>query len=64
MSYETILEQIKDLPEECLDEISNYVSYVVYRYEKQKTAAEIIAETEAATAEIIEKLRKNGNILN
>ena len=114
MSYETILEQIKDLPEECLDEISNYVSYVVYRYEKQKTeaesrmketdlskqnvlrektknieelkkpelsprfdvedirklreynslrhinmtAAEIIAETEAATAEIIEKLRK------
>ena len=120
MSYETILEQIKDLPEECLDEISNYISYVMYRYEKQKTAAEsrmketdlskqnvlrektknieelkepelsprfdvedirklreynslrhinmtaaeIIAETEAATAEIIEKLRKNGNILN
>ena len=40
MSYETILEQIKDLPEECLNEISNYISYVMYRYEKQKTAAE------------------------
>ena len=35
MSYETLLEQIKAAPEECLDEISNYVNYVIYRYEKQ-----------------------------
>lgn len=28
------------------------------------TAAEVIAELEADTAEIIEKLRKNGNIKN
>lgn len=28
------------------------------------TAAEIIAETEAATAELVEELRKNGNIKN
>ncbi len=40
MSYEALLEQIKAAPEECLDEISNYISYVIYRYEKQKTAAE------------------------
>ncbi len=28
------------------------------------TAAEVIAELEADTAELVEKLRKNGNILN
>ena len=40
MSYEALLEQIKAAPEECLNEISNYISYVMYRYEKQKTVAE------------------------
>ena len=35
MSYETILEQIKDLPEECLDEISDFIDFVVSKHEKQ-----------------------------
>jgi hypothetical protein len=36
MSYETVLKQVQAVPEACLDEISNYIEYVVYRYEKQE----------------------------
>ena len=36
MSYEAVLEQVKTDPEACLDEISNYIEYVVYRYTKQE----------------------------
>ena len=35
MSYEAVLTQVRSVPEACLDEISNYIDYVVYRYEKQ-----------------------------
>ena len=35
MSYEVVLTQVRSVPEACLDEISNYIDYVVYRYEKQ-----------------------------
>ncbi len=35
MSYKTVLTQIKSVPEECLEDISNYISYVLYRYEKK-----------------------------
>lgn len=37
MSYEAVLKQVKSVPEACLDEISNYIDYVIYRYEKQET---------------------------
>ncbi len=36
MSYEAVLTQVRAVPEACLDEISNYIDYVVYRYEKQE----------------------------
>lgn len=35
MSYDSVVEQIKAAPEACLDEISNIIGYVVFRYEKQ-----------------------------
>ena len=35
MSYEAVLEQIKAVPEECLDEISDFIDFVVSRHEKQ-----------------------------
>ena len=35
MSYEAVLEQVKTAPEACLDEISQIIGYVVFRY-KQK----------------------------
>ena len=36
MSYETVLTQVREAPEACLDEISNYIEYVIYRYTKQE----------------------------
>lgn len=32
MSYETVIEQVKTLPEECLDDVSKYMSFLLYRY--------------------------------
>ena len=43
MSYEALVEQIRTVPESCFNEISNYISYDVYRYEKQNSAAEHFA---------------------
>ena len=56
MSYETVLEQVKAAPEECLDEISKIIRYVVYRYED-----EINAETKAALQEV-EQMKKNPSL--
>ena len=36
MSYEAVLTQVRAVPEECLDKISDYIEYVVYRYQKQE----------------------------
>ncbi len=32
MSYETMVEQIKAIPQECLVDIENYIQFVLYRY--------------------------------
>ncbi len=32
MSYETVMEQIKALPEECLDDASKYIDFLLYQY--------------------------------
>ena len=32
MSYDTMVEQIKSVPQECLEEIENYIQFVLYRY--------------------------------
>lgn len=32
MSYDTMVEQIKAVPQECLEEIENYIQFVLYRY--------------------------------
>lgn len=40
MSYEAILEQVKAAPEACLNEISNYIDYVVYRYNQRNEKLE------------------------
>ncbi len=36
MSYESVVEQVKAAPEACLDEISDIIGYVVFRYERDK----------------------------
>jgi len=60
MSYEKLLEQIKAAPEECLDEISNYVSYVVYRYEKQNGKSEK-KPTQQLSSAMLEALQISGD---
>ncbi|MBO4509320.1 MAG: hypothetical protein J5747_11895 [Spirochaetaceae bacterium] len=56
MSYESVLEQVKEAPEACLDEISQIIRYVVYRYEKKNE--EFNAVTKAALQEV-EQMKKN-----
>lgn len=36
MVYDTIVEQVKRVPQECLTEVESYIQFVLYRY-NQKT---------------------------
>lgn len=63
MSYESVVEQLKILPEFCLDEVSKYLEFILYKYEKNNFQS--LVET---TAEFEEKLHRgfddleNGNV--
>ena len=35
MSYDTMIEQIKNVPQECLSDIENYIQFVLYRYNQK-----------------------------
>ncbi len=35
MSYETVMEKVKTVPESCLDEISEFIDYIIFRYNKK-----------------------------
>lgn len=32
MSYETMIAQIKSVPQECLDDVANYIQFILYRH--------------------------------
>jgi hypothetical protein len=36
MSYEAVMERVKDVPEEYLDEVSDMIEYVIYRHGNSK----------------------------
>ena len=36
MSYETLVKQVKALPEECLEDASKYIDYLLYQYSLKK----------------------------
>lgn len=36
MSYAVLEKQIRSLPEECLPEVSDYIEFVLFRYEQRK----------------------------
>ena len=36
MSYETIIEQVKTLPESCLEDAATYLDFLLYRYAQEK----------------------------
>ncbi len=37
MGYDAVIEQVKSTPEEYLEEISNYISFIRYRSEKKNS---------------------------
>ena len=43
MSYATLEKQIRSLPEECLDEVSNYIDFILFRM-KMKNDDSIIQD--------------------
>ncbi len=59
MSYEAVLEQVKTAPEACLEEISQIINYVVYRYKKE--SEEFNAVSKAALEEV-EQMKKNPSL--
>ncbi len=40
MSYDTMIEQIKTVPKECLVDIENYIQFVLYRYSQNTKSNE------------------------
>ena len=44
MSYETVIDQVKTLPEEFLDEASTYLTFLIYKSNWNKM--KVIAETD------------------
>lgn len=60
MSYEAVLTQVKSVPEACLEDISNYIDYVVYRYEQKKNQEEKEPSPELASA-MLEALQISGD---
>lgn len=46
MYYETLVDQVKTLPEVCLEEVSRYIDYVKYQYNLNNMNFEPLNETE------------------
>ena len=44
MSYETLVAEVKTLPEECLEDVSKYIKFLLYQY--TQNAMESLTETE------------------
>ena len=36
MSYETVVEQVRTLPEDCLEDLSKYIQFLLYQYSLNK----------------------------
>ena len=54
MSYDTVVDQIKRLPECCLEDVSKYLDFIFYKYMENKM--EYITESE----EVFENKLKQG----
>ena len=46
MSYETLLKQVKTLPEACIEEVSKYIDYILYQYNLNNMDMNPLKETE------------------
>ena len=46
MSHEALVEQLKTLPEECIEEVSKYIAFLLYQYNLNKMNMDPLIETE------------------
>lgn len=46
MSYETLVKQVKTLPEACIEEVSKYIDYVLFQYNLENMNMDPLNETE------------------
>ncbi len=46
MSYDTVVDQVKTLPEKCLEEVSRYIDYIKYQYNLDNMNLEPLNETQ------------------
>lgn len=53
MSYDIVIEQVRALPESCLEDVSKYVQFLLFQYEQQKLEA--LVETDKEFQQKMEK---------
>ena len=46
MSYETLVKQVKTLPDACIEEVSKYIDYIVFQYNLNNMNMDPLNETE------------------
>ena len=46
MSYESLVKQVKTLPEECIEEVSKYIDYILFQYNLNNMNMDPLIETE------------------
>ena len=46
MSYDTLVKQVKTLPEACIEQVSKYIDYVLFQYNLDNMNLEPLKETE------------------
>lgn len=46
MSYDTLVKQVKTLPEACIEQVSNYIDYVLFQYNLDNMNMEPLKETD------------------
>lgn len=46
MTYDTVIEKVKTLPESCLEDVSKYLDFLHYQYEQTKMAPLVESDEE------------------
>jgi predicted transcriptional regulator len=46
MSYDTLVKQVKTLPEACIEQVSKYIDYVLFQYNLDNMNMEPLKETD------------------
>ena len=46
MSYEAVAEQVRNLPEDCLEDVSRYISFLMYRRDLDRMNSLVESEEE------------------